>query len=199
MTRVVDRGAIVAACVGIGMAVTIALSFLLVIPIEPIYWFLALPVGLLIGYYADQRSDRRAGPWRRIVGNAAFAGAVTGVTLALLLLGVKALFFYADDGYRDPGLGGRIVIDRGDGRPVACNPGAECVHRRYIDAGRGPDLEVAGVRDATSFTSFYWSQQLQTAALLLAIATAGGIGGGVLYGIFRPKAAGSGMVEARST
>lgn len=199
MTRIVDGGAIVAAYVGIGMAVTIAISFLLVIPIEPVYWYLALPAGLLIGYYANQRSDRRAGPWRRIVGNAAFAGAVTGVTLALLLLGVKALFFNADDGYRDPGLGGRIVVERDDGRPVACNPGADCVYRRYLDEGRRPDLEAAGVRDAATFTSFYWSQQLTTAVLLLAIATAGGIGGGLLYGVFRPKAAGSGMVEAHST
>ena len=63
VTRFVDRGAIVAAYVGIGMAVTIAISFLLVIPIEPIYWLLALPAGLLIGYYANQRSDRRRGPW----------------------------------------------------------------------------------------------------------------------------------------
>ena len=78
VTRLVDRGAIVAAYVGIGMAVTIAISFLLVIPIEPIYWLLALPAGLLIGYYANQRSDRRAGPWSRIVANAAFAGLVTG-------------------------------------------------------------------------------------------------------------------------
>ena len=38
VTRFVDRGAIVAAYVGIGMAITIAVSFLLVIPIEPIYW-----------------------------------------------------------------------------------------------------------------------------------------------------------------
>jgi hypothetical protein len=36
VTRIVDRGAIVGAYVGIGMAVTIAISFLLVIPIEPI-------------------------------------------------------------------------------------------------------------------------------------------------------------------
>ena len=62
MSRVIDRGAIVAAYVGIGMAATEAISFLLVIPIEPIYWLLALPSGLLIGYYANQRSDRRAGP-----------------------------------------------------------------------------------------------------------------------------------------
>ena len=78
VTRVIDRGAITAAYVGIGMAVTIAVSFLLVIPIEPIYWLLALPAGLLIGYYANQKSDRRAGPWSRILANALFAGIVTG-------------------------------------------------------------------------------------------------------------------------
>jgi hypothetical protein len=99
VTRVVDRGAIVAAYVGIGMAVTIAISFLLVIPIEPIYWLLALPAGLLIGYYANQRSDRRAGPWSRIVVNALFAGLVTGLTLVAFLLVVKALFFFGDSGY----------------------------------------------------------------------------------------------------
>ena len=43
MTRFVDRGAIVAAYVGIGMAVTIAASFMLIIPIEPIIWLLAVP------------------------------------------------------------------------------------------------------------------------------------------------------------
>ena len=101
MTRFVDRGAIAAAYVGIGMALTIAVSFLLVIPIEPILWLLALPAGLLIGYYANQRSDRRAGPWRRIVANALVAGLATALTLAILLLFVKALFFFADGGFPD--------------------------------------------------------------------------------------------------
>ena len=64
VTRWVDRGAIYAGWVGVGMAVTIAVSFLLVIPIEPILWLLALPAGLIIGYYANARSDRQAGPWR---------------------------------------------------------------------------------------------------------------------------------------
>ena len=45
MSRFVDRGAITAAYVGIGMAVTIAISFLLIIPIEPVIWLLALPAG----------------------------------------------------------------------------------------------------------------------------------------------------------
>ena len=34
MSRIADRGAIMAAYVGIGMAVTIVVSFLLIIPIE---------------------------------------------------------------------------------------------------------------------------------------------------------------------
>jgi hypothetical protein len=177
VNRVVDRGAVAAAWVGIGVAVTIGVSFLLVIPIEPIYWLLTLPAGLLIGFYANQRSDRRAGPWHRIVANALFAAALTGATMALLLLGVKALFFSADNGYRDPGLGGQIN----------CQPGAECVYQRYLDAGRGQDLEAAGVTDAASFSRFYWSQQLATAGLLFGVTTAGGLGGAVLYGLFRPK------------
>src|SRR5205814_9675921 len=92
--RFVDRGAISAAYVGIGMAVTIALSFLLVIPIEPIYWLLTLPAGLLIGYYANQRSDRRAGPGSRILGNAAYAGLLTALTMAAFLLVGNALSFF---------------------------------------------------------------------------------------------------------
>ena len=80
------------------MALVIAVSFLLVIPIEPVYWLLAPLSGLLIGYYANTRSERVAGPWSRIVINGIYAGVVTGVTLSILLLGVKALFFAADDG-----------------------------------------------------------------------------------------------------
>jgi hypothetical protein len=176
-SRVVDPGAIAAAWVGVGMALTIGVSFLLVIPIEPIFWYLILPAGVLIGYYANQRSDRRAGPWRRIVANALLAGAATGLTAALLLLGVKALFFAADDGYRDEGLGGRLE----------CSTGADCVYQRYIDAGRGDELVELGVTDADSFAAFYWQQQLTTAGVLFLAATAGSLGGGLLYGVFRPK------------
>ena len=86
VTRFVDRGAIIAAYVGIGVAVTIAMSFLLIIPIEWVVWILAIPAGLLIGYYANQRSDRRAGPWSRILVNGLFAAFITGLTTAVMLL-----------------------------------------------------------------------------------------------------------------
>jgi hypothetical protein len=180
VTRFVDRGAITAAYVGIGMAVTIAISFLLIIPIEPIVWLLTVPSGLLIGYYANQRSNRRTGPWRRIIVNGVFAALITGLTAAVLLLGVKALFFYGDNGYRDPSAGG----------PITCTSGPDCVYQRYrlIDDGaRVAGLEAAGVTDATSFTAFYWSQQFTVAALILAVTTAAGLGGAALYGLTRGK------------
>jgi len=177
VSRFVDRGAITAAYVGIGMAVTIVVSFLLVIPIEWVIWMLALPSGLLIGYYANQRSDRRAGPWGRILVNGLFAGIVTGLTAAALILLIKGLFFFADNGYRDPGLGGSLT----------CATGAECVYARYLDLGRGPELAAAGVTDAGSFTTFYWTAQLQSAGMLIVLTTLGGLGGATIYGVTRPK------------
>jgi hypothetical protein len=186
VTRLVDRGAVTAAYVGIGMAVTIVASFTLIIPIEGLIWLLALPSGLLIGYYANQRSNRRAGPWRRILANGVFAGLATGLAMVALLLVVKALFFFADNGYRDPGLGGSL----------SCSFGADCVYQRYLDAGHEPGLRAAGVTDATSFTSFYWSEQLTGAGTVVALTTLGGVGGAGLYGLFRPKSPVIGAVPA---
>jgi hypothetical protein len=180
VTRFVDRGAITAAYVGIGMSVTVAISFLLIIPIEPIVWLLTIPTGLLIGYYANQRSNRRAGPWSRILMNGVFAALITGVTAAVLLLGVKALFFYGDNGYRDASAGG----------PIVCSSGPDCVYQRYLlveDGARAAALEAAGVTDTASFTALYWSQQFTVAGLLVVVTTIGGLGGAALYGVFRPK------------
>jgi hypothetical protein len=187
VTRIVDRGAIVAAYVGIGMAITIAVSFLLVIPIEPIYWLLVIPAGLTIGYYANARSNRVGGPWSRILANGLFAGFVTGLTLALLLLGVKALFFFADNGYPDF----NRVDEDGNPIPPFCNTGANCVYSRYLADGRGDALAAQGVTDDASFTSFYWNQQFATAGLLVILTSGAGLGGALLYGLARPRAAGA--------
>ena len=176
MTRFIDRGAIVAGWVGVGVAATVAISFLLVIPIEPIYWLLAFPVGLLIGYYADQRSDRRAGPGVRILANALYAGVLTAVVYAALLLGVKAIFFAADDGYRDASAGG----------PISCTSGADCVYQRYREA-EGDTLAAAGITDATTFATYYWAGQWETAGTLTLSATLFGVLGAVIYGATRPR------------
>jgi hypothetical protein len=184
VTRFVDRGAIGAAYVGIGMAVTMAISFLLVIPIEPIYWLLALPAGLLIGYYANQRSDRRTGPWWRILTNAFVAALATALTLAGFILLVKALFFFGDNGFPDFN---RIDATTHEPIPPYCNDGAPCVYARYLAVGNGPQLAAAGITDAATFTTFYWGQQVSAAGTVLVLSLVGGLGGGVLYGIFRPK------------
>jgi hypothetical protein len=179
VNRVVDRGALTAAYVGIGMAVTIVVSFMLFIPIEWVIWVLALPSGLLIGYYANQRSNRRHGPWLKILLNGLFAGFVTGLTAAVLLLAIKGLFFFADNGYRDPGLGGSL----------SCQVGADCVYQRYLDDGRGPELVAAGVTDVDTFSRFYWSEQFGSAATILLLTTIGGVGGAAIYGVARPRTA----------
>ena len=177
MSRIVDRGAIFAGWVGVGMAVTIGLSFLLVIPIEPVVLLLSPLAGLLIGYYANQRSNRRLGPWPRILMNGVYAGVLTALTFVLFMLAVKALFFFADSGYRDVRQGGTIE----------CQTGADCVYRRYLDSPRGGELAAAGVTDAATFTSFYWSQQLATVLTVAVLTIGGAAGGAVVYGLTRPK------------
>lgn len=183
MNRILDRGAITAAYVGIGVAITVAVSFLLIIPVEPVIWLLSVPAGLIIGYYANQRSNRRAGPWPRILANGLFAGFVTGLATALLILVIKAIFFYADTGYPD--------FNRADeaGRPIPpfCQTGADCVYRRYVALGRDTELRAAGVTDPVTFGDLYWNQQFTVAGALLVVTTAGGLGGAAMYGVLRAK------------
>jgi len=181
MSRFVDRGAVVAAYVGIGMAVTMAISFLLVIPIEPAYVLLSVPGGLIIGYYANARSGRARGQWRRIVPNALAAGVATGLTLAALALATKALFFFGDSGFPDFN---RVE----NGVPVGdtCTPGGDCVYHRYLLV-EPEKLVAAGVVDASSFGDVYWAQQMSTARMLLALTTGSALVGGVLFGIAGPR------------
>jgi hypothetical protein len=169
----VDRGAIMAAWVGLGMAVTVVVSFMLVIPIEFLVGPFALLGGMMIGYYANARSNRVGGPWRRVIANALLAGLVTGLTYFVLLLGVKAIFFNADNGYRDASMGG----------PISCESGADCVYKRYLDFVDDPAaFEAAGVTDVDSFTAYYWSQQVGTSAQMLVFSLVGSLFGGVMYG-----------------
>lgn len=189
MSRFIDRGATVAAFVGIGMAVTMAIGFLLIIPIEPIYLLLSVPGGMVIGYYANARSSRSRGQWRRILPNALLAGAVTGLSLAALLLGVKTLFFFADTGYPDFNR-----VEDGVQAGPTCQAGADCVYRRYL-AAEPDDLVAAGITDAASFAELYWASQLGTARLLLVGTIAASLLGAVLFGLAGPR---RGSVVARS-
>jgi hypothetical protein len=163
------------------MAVTMAISFLLVIPIEPAYVLLAIPGGLIIGYYANARSGRARGDWHRIAPNALLAGAVTAVVLAALALGTKALFFFGDSGYPDFNR-----IENGVAVGPTCVSGGDCVYHRYLLAE--PDkLADAGITDSSSFANAYWDQQWSTARLLLGVTTGGALIGGFLFGIAGPR------------
>ena len=136
MSRAVDRGANVAAVVGIGMALTIAVSFLMVIPIDPAYLILAPLSGLLIGWYGNQRAEQVRSRPGRVLANAAWSGGVTAVTFAALFLGVKLFFFSLDPGYRDERSGGSFT----------CAAGPACVYERYLAADGGEAaLAEAGI------------------------------------------------------
>jgi hypothetical protein len=179
VSRFFDRGAITAAWVGVGMAVTIGVSFILVIPIEVVYTGVIAPgfpigwlAGLTIGYYANSRSNRQGGPWGRILANAALAGAATALTFALLFLGIKALFFTVDNGYRDASSGG----------PLTCTTGADCVYQRYVSL-QPEVLEASGVTNVEEFTALYWSQQLSTAGGLAIATLIAAVAGGAVFRI----------------
>lgn len=190
MSRLFDRGAVVAGYVGVGMAVTMAIAFLLIIPIQPAYMLLAIPGGMIIGYYANARSARLRGEWRRVLPNAVLAGAVTGLSLAALLLAAKAVFFFGDSGY--PAF--NRVDQSGTPTGATCVAGADCVYRRYLAAE--PDkLAAAGITDAQSFAAVYWREQTGAAELLV-VATFGAAAlGGLLYGVAGPR---GGVVASRS-
>jgi hypothetical protein len=178
MSRFVDRGATVAAFVGIGMALTVAVSFLMVIPIDPAYIVFAPLSGLLIGWYGNQRAGQLRGRLGRIMANAAWSGAITAVTFAALFLAVKLFFFSLDPGYRDEKQGGSFT----------CAAGPACVYARYLGAeGGAAALAEAGITDVASFTAWYWEGQLGTARLLVGSTTLAALVGGLLYWPSAPR------------
>ena len=94
-------------------------------------------------------------------------------------MGTKAIFFFADDGYRDASQGGPIA---------GCVSGADCVYQRYLaEDGKAAQFEKAGVTDVASFTAFYWREQLGTTGTVTLLCLVGGVFGAAMYGFARPK------------
>jgi hypothetical protein len=161
---VLDRGAIYAAIVGLGMAVTIAISFELVVAIQALVFISAPLAGLTIGWYANHKSMRWRPRWRLFT-NAAFAGTVTGVSLALMYVALRLLFIYADSGYRPETMGGQLE----------CSTGPECTYERFLDDGHEQDLINDGITDAASFESAVWRWQGETTLMLLVMTLGGSL------------------------
>jgi hypothetical protein len=172
MSRWVDRGAVVAGFVGLGMAVTIALGLVLVVAVPPLVLLAAPIAGLLIGFYANARSGRRR-PWWRVLANSGYAGLVTGVSLALLYAGLGLLFLYADGGFREAAQGG----------PIDCQRGPACTYARYLDAGQGSSLEALGVTDAARFERYLLRGQLVGGTIIAGSTVAFALLGGAVHGL----------------
>lgn len=166
----VDKGAIVAGWVGIGMALVIAIAFELVVAVQSIVFIVAPIAGILIGGYANQRSSRWR-PRRRVFANSIYAGIVTGVALALTYALLRLVFIYADTGYPD--------FNRTDenAQPIGiqCSTGPDCTYQRYLAAGRGDELAAAAVTDGASFGSFVLREQAQGALILIILTTTGAL------------------------
>jgi hypothetical protein len=186
VTRVLDRGAVFAGWVGLGMAVTIAISFELIVAVQALVFLAAVPAGLLIGFYAGARAERRRPVWRVLV-NAAYAGLVTAISLALVYAGLRLLFIYADSGY--PAYNQANAAGQPTGPTCAAGPG--CAYQRYVDQARtDPAFAVAladaGVTDTPSFEAYVLHEELAGAVVLVVMVLGGALAGGAFYAAAGP-------------
>lgn len=160
MSRFVDRGAVFAGWVGVGVAVVTVIAVALVIAIQGLVFLLALPIGLLLGWYANTRAERSWPRWR-VLANASYAGLLTALALALMYVGLRLLFVYADTGALP------------DGTLLDCETGPDCTYTRHVEAGQADRLAEQGITDAASFEAATLREQA-VAGLGLFGLTAGG-------------------------
>jgi hypothetical protein len=159
--RFIDRGAVFAGYVGIGMAVVIAIAFALIIPVQTIVFLSAPIAGIIIGGYANSRSARWR-PMRRVFLNAAWAGFVTGLSLAVLYVLLRLLFVFADTGTMP------------NGSTLDCTMGPDCTYQRYLnDPTLAPYLAEAGITDGASMGAAVINDQL-TGGLVLVLSVVAG-------------------------
>lgn len=171
MRRFIDSGAVFAGWVGIGMALVLAIAFELIIPIQALVFLLAPLMGVVIGVYANARSER----WRprpRVLANAAYAGLITGIGIAVLYTVIRLVFVYGDTGALP------------DGTALSCAGGPDCIYQRYVADGQAEELAALGITDARSLEAATW-RELTVAGAGLVVLT---LGGAVVGGAFRSLA-----------
>ncbi|MFN8619303.1 MAG: hypothetical protein U0869_00980 [Chloroflexota bacterium] len=176
--RFVDKGAVFAGYVGIGMAVVIAIAFALIIPVQTLVFIASILGGVLIGAYANQRSNRWR-PMKRVFGNAVWAALVTGLSLAMIW-GILRLVFVQFDSGATP-----------DGTYISCQLGPDCTWKRYLADGKGEELAAAGVTDGASFGRYFFSDVIVVGGgMILAFTMAGALVAAGFRSIQRPPADG---------
>jgi hypothetical protein len=163
--------------VGIGMAIVVVIAFALIIPIQTLVFVAAPLCGLVIGNYANTRSGRWR-PLRRVFANAAWAGFVTGLSIALMYLAIRLLFVFADTGQMPDG----SVVTTGmgaDGVPIACSPGPDCTYHRYLTdpalTELGQDLVAQGITDGDSFARAFVGQLIAGGTWIVVLTVGGAV------------------------
>jgi hypothetical protein len=190
-----SRPGVVAGLVGVGVVMVVVIAFELILAVQAVVFLLALPVGLLIGWYAVERertasaagvaggSARAAKPrvgWVRALGSGLVAGLITGLSLAVLYVVIRLLFLYLDNGFRT------------GGPPYVCGLGPECGYQRALDEpSLRAALDEAGIHDAAGYTAYFLEGQALGGATLLVL-----VMGGALAGAAAHRAASSGATPS---
>jgi hypothetical protein len=186
----------VAGLVGIGVGTVVVIGFELILAVQALVFLLALPVGLLIGWYAVEREARApaapgapmpsasgAAPrvgWGRALGSGLVAGLITGLSLAVLYVLIRLLFLYLDNGFR------------AGGPPYVCALGPECGYQRALDEpSLRAALDEAGVHDVAGYTAYFLEGQALGGATLLVLVIGGALAGAAAHRAASPGATSS--------
>ncbi len=173
MRRFVDRGAIFGGWVGLGMALVLVMAFELIIPVQTVVFLLAPAMGVVIGVYANVRSERWR-PRNKVFANAAYAGLVTAIGLAVLYVALRLVFIYGDTGALP------------DGTSLDCNRGPDCIYERYVAVGQADELASFGITDGQSLEAATWQELIATGGLLFVLTFGGSLVGGALRSFSSP-------------
>ena len=156
------------------MALVLAMAFELIIPVQTVVFLLALPMGMLIGVYANVRAER----WRprgRVLANAVYAGVVTGVGIAVLYVAIRLVFIYGDSGALP------------DGTASAAGPGPDCIYAALRGRGQADELAGLGITDGPSLEAAAWRELMATGLGLIVLTAAGSVIGGVARSLSEPR------------
>ena len=172
--RFIDSGAIVAGWVGLGVGLVVAIAFELIIPVQTVVFLLAPVVGVVIGVYANVRAERHR-PLGRVLANAAWAGLVTGIGLAVFYVAIRLVFVYADTGSLP------------DGTSLHCQTGPACIYLRYVDAGQADELAASGITDGASLEAAVWRELMATGTGMVLLTIGGALVGGAARAVSAPR------------